>query len=85
MRDEGRRSAVQVMIVSKEDFFLGRGEFIGETEQVTAADNEGTAWRPSDGEDVFEEEAAVPPGRPVEAPDFSENRNVEHIQVVIDN
>ena len=29
MRDEGRRSDVQVMNVSKEDFVLSRGEFIG--------------------------------------------------------
>ena len=43
------------------------------------------AWRSSDGEDVDEEEAAVPPGRPVEEPDIPENRNAEHIQVVIDN
>ena len=48
MRDEGWRSTVQLMNVSKEDFVLGRGEFIGEVEQVTVADNEGTAWRPSD-------------------------------------
>ena len=31
------------------------------------------------------EEAAVPPGRPVEEPNMPENRNAEHIQVVIDN
>ena len=41
MRDDGRRSAIQVMNVSEEDFVLRRGEFIGEAEQVTAADNEG--------------------------------------------
>ena len=29
MTDEGRRSAVQVMNLSKEDFVLGRGEFLG--------------------------------------------------------
>ena len=68
MRDEGRRSAVQVMNVSMEDFVPVRGEFFGEAEQVTAADNEETAWRPSEGEDVVEEEAAVLPGRPVEEP-----------------
>ena len=81
MRDKGRRSAVQVMNMSTEDFVLGRGEFVGEAEQVTAADNEETAWRPSEGENVVEEEAAVPPGRPVEEPDIPENRNAEHIQV----
>ena len=64
MRDEGRCSAVQVINVSQEDFVLGRGEFIEEAEQVTAAGNERTAWRPSEGEDVDEEEAAVPPKRP---------------------
>ena len=32
MRDEGQRSTVQVMNMSKEDFVLGRGEFIGEAE-----------------------------------------------------
>ena len=84
-RDEGRRSIVQVINVSQEDVVLGRGEFIGEAGQVTAADDEGTAWRPSEGEDVVEEEAAVPPGRPIEEPDIPENRNAEHIQVVIDN
>ena len=42
MRDGGRRSAVQVMNLSKEDFVLGQGAFTGEAEQVTAADNEGT-------------------------------------------
>ena len=35
MRDEGRRSAIQVMNVSDDDFVLRRGEFIGEAEQVT--------------------------------------------------
>ena len=53
--------------------------------RTSAADNEETAWRPSEGENVDEEEAAVPPERPVEEPDFPENRNAEHIQVVIDN
>ena len=85
MRDEERRLAVQVMNVSKKDFVLGRGEVIVESEQVTASDNEETAWRPPDEDDVFKEEAAVPPGRPVEKPDFPENRNAEHIQVVINN
>ena len=73
------------MNVSKEDFVLGRGEFIGEAEQVTAADNEKMASRPSEGEDVDEEEAAVPPERPVEESDIPENRNAEHIQEIIDN
>ena len=85
MRDDGRRSAVHVINVSQEDFVLGQGEFIGEAEQVTAADNEGTAWRPSEGEDVDEKEAAVSPERPVEEANFPENWNAEHIQVVIDN
>ena len=85
MRDEERRSTVQAMNVSEENFLLGRGEFIGEAEQITVADNEETAWRPSEGEDVVEEEAAVPPGRPDEEPDIPENRSAEHIQVVIDN
>ena len=85
MRDEGRRSAVQVINVSQEDFILGRGEFIGEIEQVTVADNEGTAWRPSEGEVVDEEEAVVLPGSPVEEPDIPKNRNAEHIQVKIYN
>ena len=43
MRDEGRRSAVQVLNVSNEDYVVGRGEFFGEAEQVTAAGNTGTA------------------------------------------
>ena len=40
MRVEGRRSAVQVINMNQEDFVIGRGEFIGEAEQVAAADNE---------------------------------------------
>ena len=36
MRDEGRRSTVQVMKLGEKDFVLRRGEFIGEAEQVTA-------------------------------------------------
>ena len=70
MKYEGWRSAIQVMNVSKEDFILGRAEFIGEAEQIAAADNEGTAWRSSNGEDVVEEEAAVPLRRPVDEPTF---------------
>ena len=41
MRDEGRRSAIQVMNVSEEDFVVRRRGFIVEAEQVTEADNEG--------------------------------------------
>ena len=70
MRDEGRRSAIQVMNASEEDFVLHRGEFIGEAEKVTAADNEATA---------------TPTGRPVEEPDLEEGCDNEHIQVAIEN
>ena len=46
MRDEGYRSAAQVMNVGKKDFFLRHGEFIGEAEQVTTVENEEAASRP---------------------------------------
>ena len=59
MRDEERLSAIQVKNVSEDDFVLRPGEFIGETEQVTAADNEEAALRPSGGEEVFSEAAAT--------------------------
>ena len=61
MRNEGRRSDVHVLNVKKEDYVVGRGEFIGEAEQVTAAGNTGTAWRPSSREDVLSEAVAVFP------------------------
>ena len=85
MRDEGRRSTIQVMNVSEEDFVLHRGEFIGEAEQVTVVDNEGEALKPAGGEKVFSEAAATPTGRPVEEPDLGEGCDDEHIQVVIEN
>ena len=85
MRDDGRRSAIQVMNMSEDDFVLGRGEFIGEAEQVTAADNEEAALRSSEGEEVFSEAAATPTGRPVEEPDLEEGCDNEHLQVVIEN
>ena len=55
MRDEGSRLAVQVINMGEKDFDLRRGEFIGEAEQVTAADDVGAALRRSEGEDVFSE------------------------------
>ena len=73
MRDEGRRSAVQVMNVGEKDFVLRRGEFIGE-----AGDDEG-----SEGEGVFLEEAVVPTGSLVEESDLEENCDDAHVQVVI--
>ena len=39
MRDEGRRSAVQVMNVGERNFVLRQGEYIGEAEQVATVDN----------------------------------------------
>ena len=85
MRDEGRRSAIQVMNVSEDDFVLRRGEFIDEAEQVTAADNEEAALRPSGGEEVFSEAAVTPTGGPFEESELEEGCKDEHIQVVIEN
>ena len=42
MRDEGCRSAVQVMNVGESDFFLRQGELVSEAEQVTTVDGEET-------------------------------------------
>ena len=84
MRDERRRSAIQVMNVSENDFVLRRGEFICEAEQVTAADNEEAALRTSGGEEIFSEAAATPTGRPVAEPDLEEGYD-ELLQVVIEN
>ena len=85
MRHEGRRSAIQVMNVSKYDFVLRCSELIGEAEQVTAADNKEAALRPSGGEEFFSEAAATPTGGPVVEPDIEEGYDDEHIQVVIEN
>ena len=85
MRDEGRRSVVHVLNVSKKDYVVGRGKFFGEAEQVTVAGNTGTAWKPSSREDVLSEAVAVFPEGSDEAPALEESRDVKHIQVVIEN
>ena len=59
MRDEGRRSAVQVMNVGEKDFVLRQGEFIGETAPVTTVDNGERIAKLPVGADVLSEEAEV--------------------------
>ena len=81
MRDEGRRSAIQVMNVSEDDFVLRRSEFIGEAEQVTAAVNEEAALRRAEGVEAV----ATPTERPVEEPGLLEEWDDEHLEVVIEN
>ena len=70
------------MNVGERDFVLRHGELIGEAEQVTKMDDEETTSRPSVGEDVFSEEAAIPTGRPIEESDLEESCNDAHIQVI---
>ena len=53
--------------------------------KVTVADDGGAALRPSEGEDVFSEEAVVPTGSSVEEPDLEERCDEVYIQVVIEN
>ena len=79
MRDEGRRSAVQVTTVGERDFVQRHGEYIGEAEQVTTVDNEERISRPHEGENVFSEEAAVSIERPVEESDMDESCDDAHI------
>ena len=83
MRDEGRRSAVQVMNVGNCDFVLRHGDFIGEAEQVTAVEER--APKSPDGQEVVSEEAAASIGKPVSESDQEESCDDGHIQVVIDN
>ena len=85
MRDEGRRSAIQVMNTSEVDFLRRRGEFIGEAEQVTAVVDEETPSRPTKGEEVPSPDAATPTGGPAVGPDPEERQNDEHIQAVLQN
>ena len=59
MRDEGCRSAVQVMNVGEKDFVLRQGEFIGKAEPVTTVDNGERIAKPPVGADVLSEEAEV--------------------------
>ena len=85
MRDEGRRSAIQVMNMSEVDFLQRRGEFIGEAEQVTAAVDEGTPSRPTKGEEVPSPDVATPTSGPAVGPDPEEKQNDEHIRAVLQN
>ena len=85
MRDEGRRSAVQVMNVCEKDFVLRQGEFIGEAEPVTTVDNGERIAKPPEGANFLSKEAEVSTERPVIELDRKEGRNDAHIQVVIDN
>ena len=85
MRDEGRRSAFQVMIVGEKDFVLQQGEFIGEAEPVTTVDNGERMAKPPEGADVLSEEAEVSTERLVIEADREEGRNDAHVQVVINN
>ena len=77
------KGAVHVMNVGEKEFVLRRGEFIGEAEQGTAEDDEGTALRSSELEGVLSEEAAVPTGSSVEESDIEESSDDAHVQVVI--
>ena len=74
MRDEGRRSEIQVMNVGEKDLFLRHVEFMGKkAKRVTTAKNEEAASRPLEGEEVFSEETAAPTGRHVEEPNREES------------
>ena len=64
MRDEGRRSAAQMMNVG-EDFVIRQGELIGEAEPVTTVDNGERIAKPPEGSVVLSEEAEVSTERPV--------------------
>ena len=85
MRDEERRSAVQVMNVGVKDFVLRQGEFIGEAEPVTTVGNGERIAKPSEWADVLSEEAEVLTETPVIELDREEGRDDAHVQMVIDN
>ena len=85
MRDEGRRSAVQVTNVGEKDLVLRQGEFIGEAEPVTTVNNGERIAKPREGRDVLSEKAEVSTERPVIKLDREEGHDDAHVQVVIDN
>ena len=85
MRDEGRRSAVQVMNVGEKDFVLRQGEFIGESEPVNTVDDGERIAKPPEGADVLSKEAEVSTERLVIELDREESRDDAHVQVVTDN
>ena len=83
MRDEGRRSAVQVMNVCDSDFVLCQGDFIGKP--VTTMDNVERKPRALEGEEVLSKEATVSVERAVPELNLGERCADAHIQVVIDD
>ena len=74
MRDEGRRSVVQVMNIGEKDFVLRQGEFIGEAEPVITVNNGERIAKPPEGAHVLSEEAEVSTERPVIELDREEGR-----------
>ena len=83
MRDEGRRSAVQLINVGEKDFVLWQGEFIGEDEPVTMVDNGERIAKLPVKADVLSEEADVSTERPVIELDREEGLGNAHVQVLI--
>ena len=85
MRDEGRRSAVQVMNVGEKDFVLRQEEFIGEAEPVTTLNNGERIAKPHEGADVLSKEAEVSSERPLIELGRKERGDNAHVQIVMDN
>ena len=84
MRDEGCRSAVQVMNQGEKDFDLRQEEFIGDAEPVTTVDNGERIANPPEGSHVLSKEAQVSTEKPVIKLDQEEGRDNVYVQVVID-
>ena len=59
MRDEGRRSAVQVINVGESDFVLRQEEYVGEDEQIASIDGEETTTKQPEDEEAHSKKAAV--------------------------
>ena len=57
MRDEGRRSAVQVINVGESDLVLHQGEYVGEADQVATIDVEETTTKQPEDEETLSKEA----------------------------
>ena len=85
MRDEGRRSAVQMINVGESDFILRQGEYVGEAEQVATIDGEETTTKQPEDEETLSEEAAVSAVRFAEESDPEKRSDDAHHRVVLEH
>ena len=85
MRDEGRRSAVQVINRCESHFVLRQGEYVGEAEQVATIDGEETTTKQPEDEETLSKEAAVSWIRLAEEFDPEKRSDDAHLRVVLEH